>query len=44
MVAVAGTRAAAGALTFLLALTIKRGGGDKWIFVAALVAAGVGTF
>jgi predicted MFS family arabinose efflux permease len=43
-VAVAGIRAAAGALTFLLALTIKRGGGDKWIFVAALVAAGVGTF
>ncbi len=42
--AVALTRAAAGALTFLLALSIKRGGGDKWIFVAALVAAGFGTF
>ncbi len=43
-VSVALTRAAAGALTFLLALSIKRGGGDKWIFVAALIAAGFGTF
>jgi hypothetical protein len=42
--AVATIRAAEGALTFLLALSIKRGGGDEWIFVAALVAAGVGTF
>jgi predicted MFS family arabinose efflux permease len=42
--AVATIRAAEGALTFLLALSIKRGGGDKWIFVAALVAAGIGTF
>ena len=42
--AVATIRAAEGALTFLLALSIKRGGGDKWIFIAALVAAGVGTF
>lgn len=42
--ALATIRAAEGALTFLLALSIKRGGGDKWIFVAALVAAGVGTF
>jgi MFS family permease len=42
--AVGVIRAAAGALTFLLALSIKRGGGDEWIFVAALVAAGVGTF
>jgi predicted MFS family arabinose efflux permease len=42
--AVAVIRAAEGALTFLLALTIKRGGGDTWIFVSALVAAGVGTF
>jgi predicted MFS family arabinose efflux permease len=42
--AVAIMRAAEGALTFLLALSIKRGGGDKWIFVAALVAAGIGTF
>ena len=38
------SRAAAGALTFLLALSIKRGGSDEWIFVAALVAAGVGAF
>jgi predicted MFS family arabinose efflux permease len=42
--AVAIIRAAEGALTFLLALSIKRGGGDEWIFVAALVAAGIGTF
>ncbi|HZX55280.1 MAG TPA: hypothetical protein VFE86_11400, partial [Ilumatobacteraceae bacterium] len=42
--AVATIRAAEGALTFLLALSIKRGGGDQWIFVAALLAAGVGTF
>jgi predicted MFS family arabinose efflux permease len=27
-----------------LALSIKRGGGETWIFVAALLAAGVGTF
>ena len=42
--AVATIRAAEGALTFLLALSIKRGGGDVWIFAAALIAAGVGTF
>jgi len=42
--AVATIRAAEGALTFLLALSIKRGGGETWIFVAALLAAGVGTF
>jgi hypothetical protein len=42
--AVATIRAAEGALTFLVALSIKRGGGDEWIFVAALVAAGIGTF
>ncbi|MEP7048353.1 MAG: hypothetical protein ABI949_16800, partial [Ilumatobacteraceae bacterium] len=42
--AVATIRAAEGALTFLLALSIKRGGGDEWIFVSALVAAGIGTF
>ncbi len=41
---VAALRATAGALTFLLALAIKRGGGDEWIFAAALVAAGAGTF
>lgn len=43
-IGVAALRAAAGALTFLLALAIKRGGGDAWIFAGALVAAGVGTF
>ncbi|MDP9464974.1 MAG: hypothetical protein M3P52_10145 [Actinomycetota bacterium] len=43
-VAVATIKAAAGALTFLLALAIKRGGGDEWIFAAALVAAGIGSF
>ncbi|MCB0999757.1 MAG: hypothetical protein KDB40_10710 [Acidimicrobiales bacterium] len=43
-VSVAALRAASGALTFLLALAIKRGGGDEWIFAAALVAAGVGSF
>jgi predicted MFS family arabinose efflux permease len=42
--AVALIRAAAGALTFLLALAIKRGGGDEWIYASALVAAGVGAF
>ena len=42
--AVATIRAAEGALTFLLALSIKRGGGDEWIFVAALAAAAIGTF
>lgn len=42
--AVATIRAAEGALTFLLALSIKRGGGDEWIFVSALLAAGIGTF
>jgi predicted MFS family arabinose efflux permease len=41
---VAALRAAAGALTFLLAIAIKRGGGDEWIFAAALVAAGLGAF
>lgn len=41
---VSALKAAAGALTFLLAFAIKRGGGDEWIFAAALVAAGIGTF
>ena len=44
VLAVAVIRGAAGALTFLLALSIKRGGGDEWIFASALVAAGLGTF
>jgi hypothetical protein len=41
---VAIIRIAEGSLTFLLGLSIKRGGGDTWIFVAALVAAGLGQF
>jgi hypothetical protein len=41
--AVAAIRAAAGALTYLLALAIKRGG-DEWIFAGGLIAAGVGAF
>lgn len=40
--AVAGVRAAGGALTYLLAFAIKRGGGDEWIFAAGLLAAGAG--
>src|SRR5690606_1984346 len=43
-IAVAAIRAGAGALTYLLALAIKRGGGDEWIFAAALVGAGIGSF
>ena len=42
--AVALIRAAAGALTFLLAFAIKRGGGDEWIYASALVVAGGGSF
>jgi predicted MFS family arabinose efflux permease len=42
--AVAALSAGTGALTFLLAFAIKRGGGDAWIFAAAIVAAGTGTF
>ena len=41
-VAVSAVRAAGGASTVLLALAIKRGGGDEWIYVASLVAAGTG--
>ena len=40
--AVAAIRVAAGALTYLLAFAIKRGGGDEWIYAAGLIAAGVG--
>jgi hypothetical protein len=40
-VAVTAIRAAAGALTYLLAFAIKRGG-DRWIFAAGLLVAGVG--
>jgi predicted MFS family arabinose efflux permease len=43
-VAVAALHAGSGALTFLLALAIKRGGGEVWVFATALVAAGVATF
>jgi MFS family permease len=42
--AVATTRAASGAVTFLLAYAFKSGGSDNWVFAAALVAAGVGSF
>ncbi|MGH9135330.1 MAG: hypothetical protein ACRDZZ_15430 [Ilumatobacteraceae bacterium] len=42
--AVAVTRAAAGALTFLLAFALKRGGQDEWVFVAGIIAGGVGGF
>ena len=41
-VAVTAIRAAAGALTYLLAFAIKRGG-DRWIFAAGLLIAGVGS-
>jgi predicted MFS family arabinose efflux permease len=44
MGAVAVLHAAAGALTFLVAFAIKRGGGDAWIFAGALIAAGLGSF
>jgi hypothetical protein len=40
-VAVTAIRAAAGALTYLLAFAIKRGG-DRWIFAAGLLVAGFG--
>lgn len=42
--AVAALSAGSGALTFLLAFAIKRGGGDAWIFATAIVAAGTGAF
>jgi hypothetical protein len=42
--AVAVTRAAVGAVTFLLAFALKRGGEDEWVFVAAILAGGVGGF
>ncbi|MEO7369997.1 MAG: hypothetical protein ABIZ69_03990, partial [Ilumatobacteraceae bacterium] len=41
-IAVAAVRAAGGALTYLLAFAIKRGGGDDWIFAAGLLVAGLG--
>jgi hypothetical protein len=42
--AVATTRAATGALTFLLAFAIKRGGEGVWVYAAGLIASGVGAF
>jgi hypothetical protein len=42
--AVAVTRAAVGALTFLLAFALKRGGEGEWVFVAGIIAGGVGAF
>ncbi len=41
-IAVTAVRAAGGALTYLLAFAIKRGGGDTWIFAVGLLAAGAG--
>ncbi len=43
-IAVCGLRASAGALTYLLAFAIKRGGVDRWVFVVALAAAGIGSY
>lgn len=43
-IAVCGIRASAGALTYLLAFAIKRGGVDRWVFVVALAAAGIGSY
>ncbi len=42
--AAAVTKAAVGAITFLLAFALKREGADKWVFAAAIVAGGVGGF
>jgi hypothetical protein len=44
IVALATLRTASGALTYLLAFAIKRGGGQAWFFGAGLVATGVGAF
>ena len=43
-IAVSVLRASAGALTYLLAFAIKRGGNDRWVYAAALFAAGAGGF
>jgi len=43
-IAVCGIRASSGALAFLLAFSIKRGGTGSWVFVVALAATGVGSF
>ena len=42
--AVCGIRASSGALAYLLAFAIKRGGVDAWVFVVALAATGIGSF
>lgn len=42
IIAVTALRATGGALTYLLAFAIKRGGGDRWIFAAGLLVAGLG--
>jgi len=42
--AVCGMRASNGALAYLLAFAIKRGGVNTWVFVVALAAAGIGSF
>lgn len=43
-IAVCGIRASSGALAYLLAFAIKRGGVGSWVFVVALAAAGIGSF
>ena len=43
-IAVCGLRASSGALTYLLAFAIKRGGVDRWVFVVALAAAGIASY
>lgn len=40
--AVTALRAASGALTYLLAFAVKRGGAERWIYAVGLVAAGAG--
>ncbi len=42
--AVCGIRASNGALAYLLAFAIKRGGVNTWVFVVALAATGIGSF
>jgi hypothetical protein len=42
--AVAVTKIAIGALTFLLAFSLKRGGEDQWVFGIGIVAGGLGGF
>lgn len=43
-IAVCGMRASSGALGFLLAFAIKRGGVGSWVFVVALAATGIGSY